>query len=81
MLGARQALFRMNANFSEPSWHPNLSSLIRDRVIVIESTVLKEQIEFRTLAFFDCKENTKLLSLSLKRKKAEIKRFSYSWQK
>lgn len=61
---ARQALLRMNVNFLEPSWHPNLSLLIKDRVTVIESTVIKEQIQFRTLAFFDCKENTELLSLS-----------------
>lgn len=54
----------MDVNFSEPPWHPNLSLLIRDRVSVIESTVLKEQIQFRILAFFDCKENTELLSLS-----------------
>lgn len=50
--GARQALLRMNTNFSEPLWHPNLSLLIRDRVTVIESTVLKEQIQFRMLACF-----------------------------
>lgn len=43
MSGARQALLKMNADSSEPLWHPNLSSLIRDRVTVIENTVLKEQ--------------------------------------
>ena len=64
MSGTRQALLRMNANFSEPLWHPNLSLLIRDWITVIQSTVLKEQIQFRTLAFFDCKEKTELLSLS-----------------
>lgn len=42
--GARQTLHRMNVIFSEPLWHPNLSSLIRDRVGVIEITILKEQI-------------------------------------
>lgn len=58
----RQALLRMNANFSESLWDPNLSPLIKDSITVTEGTILKEQMQFRTLAFFDCKENTELLS-------------------